>query len=118
MMVDSDVWKDGLHYDERLMVDYTDTDWCFRARAAGWRLFVLPSVRMPHAISDAAPIRVMGLRLLRYSPLRRYYYFRNTVYFVASPTSAKPGGGGCWPAWSCGCSAMSSSTHIGLPVCA
>lgn len=89
MMVDSDVWKDGLHYDERLMVDYTDTDWCFRARAAGWRLFVLPSVRMPHAISDAAPIRVMGLRLLRYSPLRRYYYFRNTVYFVRQPYVSK-----------------------------
>lgn len=82
MLVDSDVWSRGLEYDERLFVDYTDTDWCFRARAAGYRLFVLSSSRMPHALSDAPPVRVGKLHLLRYSPIRRYYYFRNTIWFV------------------------------------
>lgn len=82
MMVDSDVWAAGVRYEEGLMVDYTDTDWCFRARAAGKTLCVHTSVRMQHTLSDARPVRFMGLRLLRYSPLRRYYYFRNTVYFI------------------------------------
>lgn len=85
MLVDSDAWAEGLHYEEGLMVDYTDTDWCFRARAAGKRLFVCAQVRMPHALSDTPPVRVLGVHLLRYSPLRRYYYFRNTAYFVRRP---------------------------------
>src|SRR5690606_997519 len=66
-------------------VEYTDTDWCFRARAAGYKLFELTSLCMPHAVSDASPVRFMGVNLLRYSPLRRYYYFRNTMYFVPQP---------------------------------
>lgn len=90
MLVDSDAWAAGLHYEEGLMVDYTDTDWCFRARAAGRHLYVLPDQRMPHAVSDAAPVRVLGRHFLRYSPLRRYYYFRNTVYFLRQPYSRGP----------------------------
>lgn len=85
MMVDSDAWNNRLPYNEALMVEYTDTDWCFRVRAAGYKLFVLTSLRMPHAVSDAPPVRFMGVNLLRYSPLRRYYYFRNTMYFVRQP---------------------------------
>lgn len=90
MLVDSDVWAAGLRYEEGLIVDYTDTDWCFRARAAGHRLFALTTVSMPHALSDTPPVRVLGLHLLRYSPLRRYYYFRNTVYFVRRPYVSGP----------------------------
>lgn len=82
MLIDSDVWYHGLSYDEKLFVDYTDTDWCFRVRDAGWRLYVLSDLKMPHALSDAAPVRLCGVHLLKYSPVRRYYYFRNTVYFL------------------------------------
>lgn len=84
-LVDTDVWAAGVRYDHALMVDYTDTDWCFRARAAGWRLFVDTTVQMPHQLSDSPPVRAFGISLLRYSPLRRYYYFRNTIYFVRQP---------------------------------
>lgn len=90
MLLDTDMWAEGLHYEEGLMVDYTDTEWCFRARAAGKRLFVLPSVCMPHAMSDTPPVRMLGVHLLRYSPIRRYYYFRNTMYFVRRPYVSGP----------------------------
>ena len=36
---------------------------------------------MGHALSDSAPIQFLGLKFLKYSPLRRYYYFKNTVIF-------------------------------------
>lgn len=85
MLVDSNAWEAGLKYDDGLMVDYTDTDWCFRARAAGKRLFVLAEARMAHSVSDARPVRILGVHFLRYSPIRRYYYFRNTVYFLQKP---------------------------------
>lgn len=85
MLVSLAAWRAGLAYDPGFFVDYTDTDWCFRARAAGWRLYAHPGARMAHALSDAPPVRVLGVNLLRYSPLRRYYYFRNSVRFVRRP---------------------------------
>lgn len=68
-------------YDERFFVDYTDTDWSFRVRAQGGRLFGCAKVEMGHALSDARPIRFMGLSFFRYSPIRRYFFYRNSVYF-------------------------------------
>lgn len=85
MLVNAAVWQEGITYNAGLFVDYTDTDWCFRARDAGYKLFVCVDQEMGHALSDAPPIRLFGLNFLRYSPLRRYYYFRNTVYFVRQP---------------------------------
>jgi len=85
MLVRTDVWVDGIRYDEGLFVDYTDTEWCFRARSKGHRLFGCLRVEMGHAPSDAPPARIFGLSFFRYSPLRRYYYFRNTVRFCLAP---------------------------------
>jgi rhamnosyltransferase len=81
MLVRTDVWVNGVRYDEGLFVDYTDTEWCFRSRSKGYKLFGSMQVEMGHAPSDAPPARVMGFSFFRYSPLRRFYYFRNTVRF-------------------------------------
>lgn len=81
MLVRADVWSKGVRYDEGLFVDYTDTEWCFRAREKGHKLFGCLSIEMGHAPSDAPPARIFGLSFFRYSPLRRFYYFRNTVSF-------------------------------------
>jgi rhamnosyltransferase len=85
MLVRADVWANGVRYDEGLFVDYTDTEWCFRARANGYKLFGSMQIEMGHAPSDSPPARLMGLSFFRYSPLRRFYYFRNTVKFCAAP---------------------------------
>jgi rhamnosyltransferase len=82
MLINAAVWAEGLHYDAGLFVDYTDSDWCFRARAAGYRLYTSVDQEMGHALSDAPPLRVFGLNFYQYSPLRRYYYFRNSVLFI------------------------------------
>lgn len=82
MLVNATAWSQGVHYDAGLFVDYTDTDWAFRARAAGFKLFADLSQEMGHAPSDAPPARLFGLSFFRYSPLRRYYYYRNTVFFI------------------------------------
>ena len=81
VLVRADVWSKGVRYDEGLFVDYTDTEWCFRARENGHKLFGCLGVEMGHAPSDAPPARIFGLSFFRYSPLRRFYYFRNTVRF-------------------------------------
>src|SRR5690606_15932879 len=77
-----EVWEAGHTYNEELVVDYTDTDWCFRVRREGYRIFAVPKICMPHSLSDSPPVRILGVHLLRYSAVRRYYYFRNTLFFV------------------------------------
>jgi rhamnosyltransferase len=85
MLIKASVWQDQLAYDDGLFVDLTDTEWCFRARSRGYRLFVSPKTTMGHALSDAPPIRRFNLNFFRYSPLRRYYYVRNTILFCKAP---------------------------------
>ena len=66
-------------FNEELVVDYTDTEWCFRVGNVGCKLYGVAAVTMGHALSDEPARRVMGFWLLKYSPLRRYYYTRNTI---------------------------------------
>ena len=81
MLVRADVWTSGARYDDGLFVDYTDTEWCYRVRSKGFKFFGCTKIEMGHAPSDSPPARVFGFSFFRYSPLRRYYYFRNTVKF-------------------------------------
>lgn len=85
MLVRADVWAQGVRYDDGLFIDYTDTEWCFRVRSHGYSLYGAMECEMGHALSDAVPTRVAGLSFFRYSPLRRYYYFRNTALFCKAP---------------------------------
>src|SRR5690606_24446183 len=79
MLVNTRAWA-HVKYDARLIVDHTDSDWCFRARAAGYQLFASLEAEMGHELSEAPPTRRFGISILQYSSLRRYYYFRNTAY--------------------------------------
>lgn len=79
MMIRTDVWQLGAKYDEGMFVDFTDSEWCFRVRSMGYHLYGTVNVAMGHALSDAPPVVFMGLKFFRYSPIRRYFFFRNTV---------------------------------------
>lgn len=70
--------------DEAMFIDHVDTDWAFRVRALGLRLYGIPQATFDHS---------MGERGLRYwwfgprvwpqrSPSRLYYLFRNAVWLM------------------------------------
>ncbi len=82
MMVSVPAWHSKARYDEGMFVDYTDTEWCFRTRSRGATLYGCLGVEMGHALSDAPPIKIFGLSFFEYSPVRRYFYFRNTVAVI------------------------------------
>ena len=82
MLVPLSVWQEGMLFNDQLFIDLVDTDWCLRAKAKGYTNFGCFSVRMKHDMSDAHPIRMFGISVLRYGYLRRYYYFRNCVYLL------------------------------------
>jgi GT2 family glycosyltransferase len=60
--------------DPRFFIYYEETDWCMRARAAGWQILYVPRARMWHKVSAA-----MGTT----SPATAYYMSRNVLLFVA-----------------------------------
>ena len=64
--------------DSDLFIDYVDYEWCLRARARGWRVIGLPSVRMTHALGDEVRL-VFGRQVLVHRPRRQYYLIRNAL---------------------------------------
>jgi rhamnosyltransferase len=81
MLVPVQLWKE-FHFDDDLFIDYVDTEWCFRTKHAGFQHHGSFEVKMRHELSDDKPIIIFGMIILRYSALRRYYYFRNGVYLA------------------------------------
>jgi rhamnosyltransferase len=69
-------------YDPDFFVDYTDMEWCFRALSRGYRLFGICSVTMSHELSTGVSASALGITILGYSPIRRYYYARNVVLLL------------------------------------
>lgn len=90
MLIATGVWLDNLRYCDPLFVDFVDTEWCLRATSRGYHLFGCFDVVMRHRPSDRKPIRLPGILLFGYSPLRRYYYFRNTLWVLKMPHVSLP----------------------------
>lgn len=73
--------------DATLFIDHVDTEWCFRAKANGYRLFGIPDAVMLHSLGDRR-IRFWFLRwrtVPYHSPFRYYYMFRNSVLLQKRP---------------------------------
>jgi rhamnosyltransferase len=67
--------------EEGLFIDQVDTEWCLRARAAGYRVFGACGAVLDHRLGDSANRLWFGRwrRLPRHQAFRYYYIFRNTL---------------------------------------
>ncbi|WP_372826907.1 glycosyltransferase [Polaromonas sp.] len=83
MLVPTSMWADDLKFNELLFIDFVDTEWCLRSRKSGYSHYGCFDVKMKHELSEAGPVMWFGFTILKYSPLRRYYYFRNCLYCVS-----------------------------------
>lgn len=65
-------------------IDHVDTEWCLRARAAGYRLAVVPTAQLRHRLGDTVrTVWFFGRRQVAWhTPLRDYYMFRNTLLML------------------------------------
>ncbi len=66
-------------FDRDFFIDSVDMEWGFRARAYGYRLYGVCSAAMSHELGTGDSVSAFGLTILGHSPVRRYYYARNTV---------------------------------------
>ena len=67
--------------EERLFIDYVDTEWGLRAGQRGWRCYGVGAARLEHTLGDE-PVAALGATLSRHSPLRNYYIVRNMVWLA------------------------------------
>jgi rhamnosyltransferase len=69
---------------EEFFIDLVDTDYCFRARALGYRIIETRQALMSHAIGAATRHRIFGVDkwTTNHSPDRRYYMARNDTVML------------------------------------
>jgi rhamnosyltransferase len=65
-------------------IDYVDTEYCFRARAAGWRVIETVRPLMSHSLGSPTLHRLLWSRTWtsNHSPDRRYYIARNNTVLL------------------------------------
>lgn len=73
--------------DSSLFIDHVDTEWCFRAKSEGYRIFGVCTALMMHSLGDRrGRIWFLRWRTVPYhSPFRYYYMFRNSIILIRRP---------------------------------
>ncbi len=68
-------------FDSSLFIDHVETDWCFKARSLGYKLFATAGTRLTHHMGDdVCHYWLFGKRRMPYrSPARHYYIVRNSI---------------------------------------
>lgn len=83
-LIKSSVLENVGPMDESLFVDHVDTDWCLRARAAGFRQYGVCRARLIHSLGERGQeIWLFGHRVVHlHSAPRIYYYVRNAILLM------------------------------------
>lgn len=80
-LVPTAVFDEVGNLEEALFIDKVDTEWCYRARSKGFRIFGVCGAVLEHDLGLERHRIWLGRwrHVPRHSPLRYYYIFRNTV---------------------------------------
>jgi rhamnosyltransferase len=62
-----------------LFIDLIDIEWGLRAKSKGYKFFVLSKLMLDHKLGDDN-FTIFGKAFPIHSPLRVYYYFRNSIH--------------------------------------
>lgn len=68
----------GLMNDE-LFIDLVDTEWCWRARKKGFKIFKDNNTKIVHTIGEGDK-RLLGKKITLSADIRYYYIVRNSIY--------------------------------------
>ena len=81
MWINTAIWAGLGGFDEALFIDLVDTDYCLRARRAGWRLLAVPGPALQHALGEVEQRRLLGLAVYptHHGATRHYTLARNRM---------------------------------------
>ena len=81
IMIRREVFADIGLLDEKYFMYFEDTDFCYRAKKAGWNILYNPKARVVHLRGKSSPLKsrmAAQKRLPRYFyESRSYYYYKN-----------------------------------------
>jgi rhamnosyltransferase len=83
MFIDVGTWEND-KFNEELFIEFVDTEWCYRLAGKGKHIYLSQDAVIYHEVSDELPRPFLGMKLLKYSPLRRYYFYRNSFFMFRS----------------------------------
>lgn len=66
---------------DALFIDLVDIEWGLRAKAKGYRSYIVPSAVIMHSVGDRA-VHVFGRNIYLHNDTRNYYRIRNGVYLL------------------------------------
>src|SRR5690606_15023713 len=83
-LTDLRCWEAVGGFDEALFIDFVDTDYCLRCRAAGRTIAVCAAAKLRHQLGRRETRRVGGFTFhpTHHAPLRHYFLARNRVRMV------------------------------------
>lgn len=75
-------WKEIRGFNEALFIDCVDYEFCYRLRMAGYAIHRINKVLLTHEVGQREERMFFGKKILtnNYSPMRRYYISRNSIY--------------------------------------
>lgn len=68
---------------EDFFIDWVDTEWCWRARANGYKIYGVCSALLEHSLGDKV-VKILGREIPVHAPWRHYYQSRNLVLTLKS----------------------------------
>jgi rhamnosyltransferase len=71
-------------FKEDLFIDLVDVEWCFRARAAGYRSFLSPTAAVEHRLGSGT-VQIASRQVAVHVPVRNYYWVRNALWLARQP---------------------------------
>lgn len=77
-LIPVDVFEQVGLKNESLFIDWVDTEWCLRARKAGFGIYGCADAVVAHRLGDSAA-RVFGRTISLHRPIRHYYMVRNAL---------------------------------------
>jgi rhamnosyltransferase len=82
-----DVLREVGELEERLFIDHVDTEWCYRARAKGYRIFAVCGAILDHELGTGFHRIWIARwrRIARHRAFRYYYMFRNVLLLSRRP---------------------------------
>lgn len=82
-LVDVEALRDAGPFREDFFIDAIDIEWCLRAAARGWSVWIAQDVPMVHRLGHGVIALPFGLRLTDQPPHRFYTYLRNQIVMLS-----------------------------------
>ena len=73
------VFKEIGYFDEDLFIDFVEYDWCWRAKAKGYKIFSIRECKLLTHMHGDGKVNILGTSMVKPSSIRLYYQYRNLL---------------------------------------